>query len=535
MAGGDSPRQKMINMMYIVLIAMLALNVDTKVLKKFILINESFEATNSEKTVDNSNKVESIRSAVDESGNRKEDVQVLQLSESVREKSNELINHMGSIKSLIVEETGGKDSKTGIKGYKNIDFVYSYMNKDEDGDQLTNGDDLQILINEFSTFVLDSVYDGDKESGIHDLARNADQIPMYADDPPTDPSFSALNFGFGTSAGAGLATISQLQAEVINLEIKALDKLAASVGAADLKFDVVTLTTLPEQKVVAAGAKYKTQLFLSAASSAIVPTMTADGDTLEVSNGKGYYEFTATGGSYDRDGLSKQSYIGAISVTLPGGRDTTFIDTVEYFVARPVIQIQSASVQALYLNCGNEIQVNVPALGSEYNPAFSANGGDVQKGSKAGQITIIPKSKKVDLRVSNAGNFIGSQSFGVRQIPAPEIKARVRGKDIDLKNGIAANTPSFSLDAVADASFSEFLPKDARFQVREAEIILARAGRGVATRRINSKNVNLNQLPGRRKGDNIVIEIKKVARANFRGEVEDFKNFAPRVITIPLK
>ena len=130
--------------------------------------------------------------------------------------------------------------------------------------------------------------------------------------------------------------------------------------------------------------------------------------------------------------MSKQNYVGTISVTLPGGRDTTFVDTVEYFVARPVIQIQSASVQALYLNCGNEIQVNVPALGSEYNPTFSANGGDVQKGSKAGQITIIPKSKNVNLRVSNAGNFIGSQTFGVRQIPAPEIKARVRGKDIDL-------------------------------------------------------------------------------------------------------
>ncbi len=48
---------------------------------------------------------------------------------------------------------------------------------------------------------------------------------------------------------------------LINLEIKALDHLAASVGAADLKFDVVTLTTLPEQKVVAAGAKYKAQCF----------------------------------------------------------------------------------------------------------------------------------------------------------------------------------------------------------------------------------------------------------------------------------
>ena len=77
MAGGDSPRQKMINMMYIVLIAMLALNVDTKVLKKFIMINQSFEVTNSDKIIENNKKIESIRVAVDDSGNRKEDVKVL--------------------------------------------------------------------------------------------------------------------------------------------------------------------------------------------------------------------------------------------------------------------------------------------------------------------------------------------------------------------------------------------------------------------------------------------------------------------------
>ena len=94
MAAGSNPRQKMINLMYLVLIAMLALNVDTKVLKKFILINQSFESTNSEKVVDNSNKIEAIRSAVNDSGNRKEDTDVLSLSESVREKSNAVINYM---------------------------------------------------------------------------------------------------------------------------------------------------------------------------------------------------------------------------------------------------------------------------------------------------------------------------------------------------------------------------------------------------------------------------------------------------------
>ena len=533
MAGGDSPRQKMINMMYIVLIAMLALNVDTKVLKKFIMINQSFEVTNSDKIIENNKKIESIRVAVDDSGNRREDVEVLNLSNSIRDKSVSILSKMDDIKSTIVEETGGSDGKGGIKGYKNLDFVYSYMQ--DEGQEPGAGSELQKILNNFSDFVQDSVFLGDENSGVTDLAKNADQIPLYEDDLPTNPSFTSLNFGYGTSAGAGLATISQLQADVINLEIKALDKLAATVGAADLKFDVVTLTTLPDQKVVAAGAKYKTQLFLSAASSAIVPTMTAGGDTLEVSNGRGYYEFTAKGGNYDREGLSKQSYIGAISVTLPGGKDTTFIDTVEYFVARPVIQIQSASVQALYFNCGNELTVNVPALGSEYNPTFSARGGDVVRGSKAGVVTIIPKSKKVDLNVSNAGNFIGSQSFGVRQIPAPEIKARIKGKEIDAKTGIPVSTPSFSLDAIADASFAEFLPKDARFQVREAEINLVRAGRGVSRQRVNNKNVNLTKLAGKRKGDNIVIEIKKVARANFRGDVEEFKNFAPRYITIPLK
>ena len=533
MAGGSNPRQKMINLMYLVLIAMLALNVDTKVLKKFILINQSFEATNADKIIDNTNKIGAIKSAVDDSGNRKEDLDVLKLSENIRRKSDSLINYMGSLKQLIIDETGGSDGKGGIKGYKNIDFVYGYMQIKDDGSGI--GTYLQQSLNSFSTYIQDSVFLGADNSGVTDLAKNADQISLYNDDLPNDPSFTALNFGYGTSAGAGLATISQLQAGVINLEVKALEKLAASVGAADLKFDVVSLTTLPEQKIVAAGAKYKTQLFLSAASSAIVPVMTAAGDTLEVANGRGAYEFIAKGGQYDRDGLSLQSYIGTISVTLPGGRDTTFVDTVEYYVARPVIQIQSASVQALYLNCGNEIQVNVPALGSDYNPSFSVKGGDVIKGSKAGEITIIPTTSKVDLNVSNAGNFLGSESFGVRKIPAPEIQPLDKsGRKIDLKKGIPLNSASISLAAIADESFKAFLPKDAIYQVQEAEINLVRGNRSVARIGKSKAKVSLSKLAGKKKGDYIVIEIKRVARRNFRKEILPVKNYVPRFISIPI-
>ena len=106
----------------------------------------------------------------------------------------------------IVEETGGSDGKGGIKGYKNLDFVYSYMQPE--GQNPGAGAELQDLLNQFSNFVQDSVFLGDENSGVTDLAKNADQIPLYQDDLPNDPSFTSLNFGFGTSAGAGLATIS---------------------------------------------------------------------------------------------------------------------------------------------------------------------------------------------------------------------------------------------------------------------------------------------------------------------------------------
>ncbi len=528
MAGGQmSPRQKMINLMYLVLIAMLALNVDTAVLEKFVLINQSFEATNAEKVTDNINKVEAIRAAVDDSGNRSEDIKVLEKAEQVRADARSLLVYMNQVKDSIANMTGGKDSNGKYKGYTDTDAISRFMVK------LGNGDTLKIRLNKYSSFIAEEIFED--TSSVHNLARDASEIDIYRDDESFGHlPFKELNFGYNTPMVGGLASISQLQSDLINLEIKALEKLAASVGAADLKFDVVSLTTLPEQKVVAAGAKYKTQIFLSAASSAIIPIMTADGDTLDVTNGRGYYEFTAKGGRYDREGLSQQSYIGAISVTLPGGKDTTFVDTIDYYVARPVIQIQSASVQALYLNCGNEIQVQVPALGSDYNPSFTVNGGDLVRGSGTGEITIIPNTSKVDLNVSNAGNFLGTKSFGVRKIPAPEIQARIKGKQIDSKRGIPVNTASFSLDAIPDESFAAFLPKDARFQVREAEINLVRAGRGVSRVRATSKNINLSKLAGKRKGDNIVIEIKQVARANFRGDVENFRNFVPRVITIPL-
>ena len=84
-----------------------------------------------------------------------------------------------------------------------------------------------------------------------------------------------------------------------------------------------------------------------------------------------------------------------------------------------------------------------------------------------------------------------------------------------------------------DESFAQFLPKDARFRVTGAEIALVRGGRAVKVVRAKNDKPNLSVLASEgRSGDAIVVEIKRVVRKNFRGEVEDFAKFGPRVVNI---
>jgi gliding motility-associated protein GldM len=111
----ETPRQKMIGMMYLVLTAMLALNVDSAVLERFELINGTLEnqiKTNGQR---NTATVSNIASAVAEKGDREEDRAVLAKAQEVRSKTKEVITYVDAIKQEIVtERPGGKDPETNM-------------------------------------------------------------------------------------------------------------------------------------------------------------------------------------------------------------------------------------------------------------------------------------------------------------------------------------------------------------------------------------------------------------------------------------
>lgn len=540
----ETPRQRMINMIYLVLTALLALNVSSTVLDKFAFINQSLEQANSETSSRNGQTLSGMQQLVEEKGNRTEDLEVITAAEQIRTQTQEIMAYLEESKDTFIEITGGYEEghdgdNMHIRGKTDYDKIGHYMMSNEEGGD-GYGIKMKEKLNGYAEFLRELLrqYGANEEelAQYYKLARDANEDVYYSKDPNQQgKKWSTLSFN-NSPTHAALATVSEFQANVLRYETTALDFLKRRVGLKDLTFDEIKPVVMPQSQYVVTGAKYRADMFIAASASRLDDQiqMSYNGVDIPITDGIGKVEFTATPGTYDQEGNAKKSFEAAITIPLGGGLDTTFKSTIEYFVVKPVIQIQSQSVNALYLGCGNMLDVQVPALGNAYNPSFRAQGGDAIKGSARGQVTVVPNSRKVVLTVSSNGNIIGSREFGVRAIPAPNIRVSTDQGEVNMKEGIPAKTPRLYLKAEPDRSFAEFLPNDAKFRVFEVEVTLVSGGLGRGSIRAGGQ-VDLSQITrNARKGDQIVIEIRRVQRQNFRKQVEDFAQYQ-RYVNITLK
>jgi gliding motility-associated protein GldM len=527
MSGGEklNARQKMIGMMYLVLTAMLALQVSSSVLDKFVLINRSLEKSIQKQEEENSVRLERIKKIVSETGGRTKDMEVLTLALNVRKETNKVLGYIEGLKNEMIEKSGGKDAKTGRpKSVKDDAVVAQIMIN------ASKADDLKKLLNGYMEYLT-------KVSGkdYKPIALDAKDSELFKHDPNQhDKDFAILNFE-KTPLGAALATLSQFGTEITYAESDIFEMLSHKLGADDVKFDKIFPLVRPQSNIVAAGATYEADLFLGASASAVEPEMSIDSKKIPVQAGVGKIVFPVTAGTYDQNGLAKKIFKAAIRLKVPGGDSTIYTD-VEYFVAKPVIQVQSASVAALYLNAGNELNIQVPALGVNYKPKFTAQGASIIIGQGKGLVTIIPNAAEVKLSVYNNDTFLDVINFKVRPIPKPTIKITAGGKPIDERMGVPAPGPrKLEVKAVPEEGFLSFLPKDARYRVAEWEVTLARGSRPLQTKKIVQKQeVSLSEFASQAQtGDRVVVEIKKVERLNYKDEIEPV-NLGSVVYNIPI-
>lgn len=515
MAGGkETPRQKMIGMMYLVLTALLALQVSSAVLEKFAIINETMVAYLEETDRKNASTLNEIVKEAGKSQNARV-VNARENAQKIRELTQTTLASINKLKGEMMSK-----SNTEVI---NEEFINDHSSKVA-AMMVTEptGKAFEKLLNDFVGSL--KTYSGLTDKEFPSLAKRPKDMPLFAtDEDHANKDFLTFTFE-NTPAIAALTSVTQIETEVLEYETRALDKLLADAGIGKVSFDNMVPMVRTKSSVVAAGAKYEASLFISASSSAINPDMYMNGTKLELFNDPsgvrmGKVEFRATGGSYDpKTLLARKTFIAEIK--LP---DTTLRTEVEYFVAQPVIRVTTGNAPTLYMNCGNFVNIEVPSLGTDYNPSFSGQGAAIIKGDKPGKVTIIPTQRKINVSVSNSGTALGGVAFDVNPIPLPRYIIRDNGgKEVDKKAGVKGSAlTGLRVVPEPDENFKNAVPKDAVYRIRSMEVIHARGASPV--NRMNATNEVLDLGPWRaqfRPGDRIVIEIKTVTRRTYQGQDE---------------
>jgi hypothetical protein len=260
--------------------------------------------------------------------------------------------------------------------------------------------------------------------------------------------------------------------------------------------------------------------------------MTLDGKSLPIEKdvqgvSYGKVEFVASGGGY-KNGIVEKSYKAIINV-----KGTPYESIVKYNVIAPTVKITSGALSKLYINCGNEMNVEVPGMGTNFVPGYKVGPeAEVINSGKVGTITVVPKSKaKVNLAVSNAGTPIETVTFEVRTAPAPQILVEAAGKELNSKDGVPrGQLGQLKIRAKADDDFASTVPKDAEFRIRKGRVYL-RKGTALGTPiEFTGETLNLGAFQQSAKpGDVLSFELEAVTRRTFKGENE------PVVLTTAIK
>jgi len=219
------------------------------------------------------------------------------------------------------------------------------------------------------------------------------------------------------------------------------------------------------------------------------------------------------------------------------------LQTLNYKSSFPVLQVQTATVSALYANCGNELKFNVIEDGEYYKDlTFKSADAQITQGESNHYLTVIPNanttSVKVEVYASNS--LLATETFKVRHVPQPELVVYLGDYPVSLQEGIYITKPiseKLMLKAIPEITFASFLPKDARYRVERYTILLARGGRVISNLEVKgSEGADLNSfLANAQSGDRLVLETKEVVRMNALNKVEPVSNMRGNIFVIPLK
>ncbi|MGC4021033.1 MAG: hypothetical protein QM734_03380 [Cyclobacteriaceae bacterium] len=463
MAGGkETPRQKMIGMMYLVLTALLALNVSSAILEKFAIVNTTLVDLVAEDKDKNEAKLKAIQ---DSKSSETSVLDAIDRAKKVRDLSKNMVIYLDDVKKKLSTESNGK----ALEGEE---LVLNTNNPEEvmlDSRKPQVGQEYEKRLKNYVKDLNDIMH---LKTPFPKLNKKAEDFAEFKNDAH-QASKDFLQFSFeGTPAMAAIAIVSQMQTEVLEYEATALDSLNKITKGVVYEVDQLVAMVQAESNSIVAGNYYEGDLFVAGAASGVTPEMFKDGQRLQLEDKDvglsskvkmGKIKFPAGASNYGPDGIAKSSF--KVKINLPGRPP---IDrTIEYKVIRPVAVFGSAAAATLYRDCGTEVNVNIQGLtdlsGLDLN--VPAEQGKVYK-LAPGKFAILPTRAQCNVNVMLAGQSIGVQKFETQDVPMPIASLKSGPNTIDISKGIPAGTASIRVEPeIIDLIFAKNNNKDNKYYV----------------------------------------------------------------------
>ena len=471
MAGGKlTPRQKMINMMYLVLTALLALNVSQEVLNAFHLVNEGLQTSNGSLGEKNQGIYKMFDKQMDQDKNKAQ--QYFDKAQKAKKIGTELNALLETYKKDIIKQAGGIDPETDdILERDNIDVATRMFV--EEGAGVKRGRELQQKILDSRKQLLDLV--DEKDRAAVKISLDAPNIKKKGEE---GAKWEYLTFSH-VPATAAVTILSKFQNDVVSSEGAVIEYLIKKIGETDFKFDALAAKIIAPSSYIMQGQAYKADIFLAAFNSTQQPEVfmgsiggfkkNTDGTYDKVDSPNplpaGYSESSmlkAEGGmaKLEQGGgaVGEKKYTGIIRVKNPVGGYTFYPFEGGYQVAAKAVVVSPMKMNVLYIGVENPMKISVPGVGQGDVTASLAGAGNLTKnadGTYTATVTGVGKCQiNVSAKIEGKVQAMGSEEFRIKRIPdpVPMTSGKLRGGNVQsgtmkAQSGILALLENFDFDA----------------------------------------------------------------------------------------
>jgi len=346
MAQGQlSPRQRMINMMYLVLTAMLALNVSKDILEVLSKLDDGMNMTIETVSEGTKHMYKSLDDVAQNNPRAKEPNRIAKI---LKQQSDATFTLIQQTKDHLIEETGGRDEETGrLVGASNRDVAENYLVNDK---QIGGGGKAQEIKDElekYRDFLLQNTTDTDLKAAV---SNSFDFSNIVEEGKPM--SWEKATFAELPLAGI-VPFLTDYQSRIRRMEAQMMEYLMRSVDAEAVKFDAVMPIVVAPSTFVTSGDNYEANVFFGAYNKGNNPIVTLEGETHDVvADGVAQFSIPATG-------IGQRTLTGTMQ--MPGSPDIHPFE-LTYTVAPPTAVISPSKMNVFYRNVDNPVEISVPGV-----------------------------------------------------------------------------------------------------------------------------------------------------------------------------